>query len=98
MWLLFPDQPTQDIEEAEDGMGRHPLTVGKRGNGMVGPIDIGAAVYEIDFTTHSFSSYLMASICSRDLAACAAISGSTVIWFLTLPAARLSRSQSRLTG
>jgi len=33
-------------------MGGQPLTRGQGGNGMVGPVDIGAAINEIHFIVH----------------------------------------------
>jgi len=45
---LFPQNPEQDVGEPVDGMGGQAALVGERSNGMVGPVDVGAAVDEVN--------------------------------------------------
>jgi hypothetical protein len=45
---LLADQAQENVGEAVDCVGRQTAAVGERGNGVVGAIDIGAAVHQIN--------------------------------------------------
>lgn len=45
---FLPQDPEQDIGEPVNRMGGQATLVGERGDGVVGPVDIGAGVDEVN--------------------------------------------------